>query len=268
MTEEVIETEENQHSESETKAMRLGWVPKDQFKGDPEKWRPAEDFLDRATNMLPLLQRDNEKLHRGMSRLEKRLEDQNRTFEEYQKYAEKAEERAYKRAKAELESKLDNAIQTADVAGAQQVRREIAALEEDHKTPERKSEPEKPKIDPAFQEWMEENTWFNKDPALTGYATKVFGQLEQNQSGRSPKELLAETKKKVMERFPEEFGINPKRDQAASVAAPNGGTAPAKKRGKSYDDLPADAKKACDRFVKAIPGYTRDKYVASYDWDN
>lgn len=262
------ENQEVQPSEAEVKAMRLGWVPKDQFKGDPEKHRSAEEFLERGVNMLPLLQRDNEKLHRSMSRLEKRLEDQSRTFEEFQKYSSGAEERAYKRAKAELEGKLDNAIQSADVAGAQQVRRELAALEDDRPKPAKVEErSDKPKVEPVFQEFMDENPWFNSDPALQGYAVKEFGKLEREQPGRSQKELLAETKKRVMDKFPEEFGINPRREAASAVASPNGGTASPKKKGKTYDDLPADAKKACDKFVKTIPGYTRDKYVAAYDWD-
>jgi hypothetical protein len=80
--------------------------------------------------------------------------------------------------------------------------------------------------------------------------------------------MLAETKKRVMERFPEDFGINPRREQAASVAAPNGGTAPAKKKGRTFDDLPQDAKKAYEKFAKIFgKDYTKEKYLASYDWD-
>lgn len=265
---ETENTDDVQLSEAEEKAIRLGWVPKDQFKGDPDKWRPAEDFLERGVNMLPLLQRDNEKLHRGMSRLEKRLEEQNRTFEEFQKFTENAEKRAYERARSELESRLDGAIQTADVVAAQQARKELAALENERPKPvEKPREDDKPKVDPVFKDWMDENPWFNSDPALAGYATKVFGQLERTQAGKSHAELLAETKKKVQEKFPEEFGINPKREAAASVASPNEGGGSTRKKGKTYADLPADAKKACDRFVKTIPGYTVEKYLSSYDWN-
>lgn len=258
-----------QENETETKARRLGWVPLEEFKGDPDKHRSAEEFLERGFNMLPLLQRDNDRLHRGMSRLEKRLEDQSRTFEEFQKFSEKAEERAYKRAKSELEAKRDSAIQNADTASAQQAIRELNALESDRPAP--KTEPSKdnkPAPDPVFQDWMAENAWFTADPALQGYATKIFGQLEKTQPGVPPAQLLAETKKRVMDKFPEEFGINPRREAAAAVSTPSGGAAVSKKKGKTYEDLPAEAKRACDKFVKTIPGYTRDKYVADYEWDN
>ena len=262
---EVVAPELN---ETEQRAMRLGWVPKDQFKGDPDKHRSAEEFLDRGVNMLPLLQRDNEKLHRGMSRLEKRLEEQSRTFEEFQKFSTSVAEREYERGKREAEARLDTAIQNADVDGAKQARRDLAALESDKPRPvEVRKEPDKPDVDPDIREWMDENPWFNKDGVLTAFAGEVFGGLEREQSARPRKELLAETKKKVMERFPEKFGINPRREAASAVSEPSGGAASAKKKGKTYEDLPADAKKACDKYVRTIPGYTREKYVKDYDWD-
>jgi len=268
MSEEAQEIEQPQLSEAETKAMRLGWVPQDQFKGDPDKWRPAEEFLDRGMNMMPLLQRDNEKLHRSMTKLERKLEGQSRVFEEFRTFSEGAQKREYERGRAEAEGRLDKAIQEADVAAAQQARRDLAALENDKPKPvERKEEP-KPDIDPDIQGWMGENPWFNKDATLTAYAGEIFGQLENTNADKSKRELLAETKKRVMERFPEKFGINPRREAAASVSSPNGDGGAPKKKGKTYDDLPADAKKACDKFIRTIPGYTKEKYVADYAWDN
>jgi hypothetical protein len=218
--------------------------------------------------MLPLLQRDNEKLHRGMTRLEKRLEEQSRTFEEFQKFTSEAQKREYERGKREAEAKLDNAIQSADVDGARQARRELAELENNKPVPKTETKTEtKQEVDPVFQSWMDENPWFGKDPALSGFANKVFAQLENSQPGQSHAERLAETRKRVVEKFPEEFGINPRREGAATVAAPQGGSAPPKKKGKTYDDLPPDAKKACDKYVRTIPGYTREKYCKDYEWD-
>ena len=79
--------------------------------------------------------------------------------------------------------------------------------------------------------------------------------------------MLAETKKRTMNKFPEKFGINTRREEPASVSTPSGQVTTQRSRKKTYDDLPAEAKSACDKFVKTIPGYTRDKYVAAYDWD-
>lgn len=269
MSEETLQEETtHQENEVESRAKRLGWVPKDEFKGDPERHRSAEEFLERGQNLLPILQRDNERLHRTVDRLEKRMTEQLAVFSEFQQHSEKAEERAYKRAKAELEAKRDAAIQSADVDGARQAQRELDALTEDKPAPKPEARrEEKPAVDPVFASWMDENPWFNKDPELHGAAVKIYGVLEREKPGVAAAELLAETRRRIVAKFPEEFGINPRREGAASVAEPNGGTAPPKKKGKTYEDLPADAKKACDRFVKTIPGYTREKYVKDYEWE-
>ena len=252
-------------NEAETKAKRLGWVPKEEFKGDPDKHRSAEEFLERGEQMLPFLKRDNDKLHLSMSKLEKQLAEQAQTFTKFVEFTSKGEERAYNKAKAELEAKLDGAIETADVAGARQVRKEIAEHEASKPEP---VEVQKPtvQLDPVIQGWIAENEWFQKDKALNAVAVDIFGELEQEQPGVSKAELLAETKRQVMDKFPKKFGLNPNRDNAASVATP-GGVAPKKKAGKTYEDLPADAKAACTKFVKTIPGYTREKYVKDYEWD-
>ena len=254
--------------DTEARARRLGWVPKEDFKGDPDKHRSAEEFLERGETMLPLLKRDNDRLHDGMTKLERRLEEQAKTFTQYVEFASKAEERAYKRALSELEAKRDAAIETADVNGAKQAQRQIDDLnKEAASAPKPEPKTDTPQLDPVISRWQAENEWFDKSASLRTYAIEVFGDLERQFPGKSKSELLAETKQKTMERFPDKFGINPKREGASAVNEPSAGNPPRKKAGKTYDDLPAEAKKACDKFCKTIPGYTKDKYVKDYEWD-
>lgn len=259
-------------NEAEAKARRLGWVSKDEFKGDPDKHRSAEEFLQRGETILPILQRDNKKLHENFSKVEKELRETRETLQSFSEFASKSEERAYKKAKAELETKLDTAISTADVDQARQIRKEMADLEVDPPTPPKREqkpigEADKPAVDPVIQSWINDNDWFNKSLALRSYASEEFGELEKRYPGKSREELLAETKARTVEKFPEKFGINPKRDGAAAVAAPGGVAQARKPAGRTYDDLPAEAKRACDKFVKNIPGYTKEKYVKDYEWD-
>jgi hypothetical protein len=274
MTEAALAEAENvtEGNEAEAKARRLGWVSKDEFKGDPDKHRSAEEFLQRGETILPILQRDNKKLHDTVGRLEKKLEETTETLKTFSEFASKAEERAYKKARTELEAKLDTAISTADVEQARQIRKEMADLETDPPKPPKKDpkpvgQPDQPQVDPEIQAWISENDWFNKSQALRGYASETYGELEKAFPGKSRSELLAETKQRTVERFPEKFGVNPKREGAAAVAAPGGVASQRKPAGKTYDDLPAEAKRACDKFVKNIPGYTKEKYVKDYEWD-
>lgn len=259
-------------NEAEAKARRLGWVSKEEFKGDPDKHRSAEEFLERGETILPILQRDNKKLHENFSKVEKELRETRETLQSFSEFASKSEERAFKRAKAELEAKLDTAISTADVDQARQIRKEMADLEVDPPKPPKREpkpvgEPDKPVVDPEIQSWIDQNDWFNKSMALRGYATEVYVDLEKQFPGKSRSELLSETKQRTVERFPEKFGVNPKRDGAAAVAAPGGVAQTRKPAGRTYDDLPAEAKRACDKYVRTIPKYTKEQYCKDYEWD-
>jgi hypothetical protein len=257
-------------NDAETKARRLGWVPKEEFRGDPDKHRSAEDFLKRGEEILPILQRDNKRLHENFGKVEKQLKETQETLQTYSEFAKKAAEREYKKSLRELEAKLDAAIELADVNQARQLRKEIAELDGGDPAPRPKTEPvgepDAPKVDPEVASWIEQNDWFNRSASLRTYAVEEFGELEKRYPGKTKTELLAEVKQRTVDRFPDKFGVNPKRDGAATVASPTG-DASRRKTGKTYDDLPAEAKKACDKYVRTIPGYTRDKYVKDYEWD-
>jgi hypothetical protein len=258
-------------SDAEAKARRLGWVSKEEFKGDPDKHRSAEEFLQRGETILPILQRDNKKLHDTVSRFEKELRETKEAAAGVEDLVRKSAEREHKKALRDLERRLDAAIETADVTQARQIRAEISELQGGEPAPKREpkpvGEPDKPAVDPEIQSWIDQNDWFNKSVALRGYATEVYGDLEKQFPGKSRSELLSETKQRTVDRFPEKFGVNPKRDGAAAVAAPGGVASTKKPAGRTYDDLPAEAKRACDKFVKNIPGYTKEKYVKDYEWD-
>ncbi len=261
-----------QEGETETRARRLGWVPKEDFRGDPDKWRPAEEFLDRGERILPILQRDNDKLHRRLSEVETMLKETREASKELLEFTSKSEQRAYERAKSEIEARIEQAAANADANAVRSEMRNLDDLNKQHqpkaetKTEQRREAPQ-PQIDPEIQTWIDHEPWFNKDRALNAYAIDTYGELERARPGMTTAERLAETKRRTMDKFPEKFGVNPDRERPSTVSTPNsGGTS--RKKGKTYDDLPADAKKACDKFVRTIPGYTREQYVKDYSWED
>jgi hypothetical protein len=68
---------------------------------------------------------------------------------------------------------------------------------------------------------------------------------------------------------PEKFS-NTRREAPSAVGASNGGAPMRKKNDKSYENLPAEAKKACDKLVTQMKShkkpFTREEYVANYEW--
>lgn len=259
--------EKPQPNEAETEARRLGWVDKEEFRGDPDKWRPAEEFLDRGKRILPIVLRDNEKLQRKIGALESRFESLTKATEEMVEHHRKGEERAYHRAKAELQAKIEQAAQNADLPAVRAAMAEHDALDKTREAP-KKAEDKKPvpQVDPKLMDWVSENPWFNADRMLNTYASEAYDKLFKDAPGMSVEDRLAETKRLTIEKFPEKFGINPAREAASKVSTPTGGSG-GRKRSRGYDDLPDDARKACDHFVRTIPGYKREDYLKDYEWE-
>lgn len=256
----------------ESEARDYGWAPKENFKGPPERWRPADEYVEWAkqsgrlprgefekiTKLVPVIRQENE-------HLKSQLAEVKDTLNQFVEFSTKAEERAFNRAKAELEAKVEAAANNADPVAARAAMQELAALRPEAPKPTPKPETPTVALDPVIQDWLGKESWYTdpKNRALNAFATDVFDEL----SGMPTEKRLAEVKRRTVDKFPEKFGLNPARENAAAVSTPTG-EPPRRKTGKTYDDLPAEAKKACDKFVKQIPGYTREKYVKDYDWND
>lgn len=267
---------------AEERARRMGWVPKEEFRGDPTRWRPAEAFVARAENELPVAQATLRRLERDALAKDRKIEslitnvaELTETLTEFRVFATKGEERAYKRAKAELETQFAAKVADGDVAGATAVRDEIAALGEPPAAPATKTAEQRREeaaaaatqtMDPITVQWIADNAWFNRDQTLNAFATNLHGVLLQTQPTMTLEENLSEVARRTRMAFPEKFPAARRANAAATVEQPTGTRRQGGSGAPGYDDLPADAKKACDRFVKTIPGYKREDYVAQYDW--
>lgn len=262
-----------ENADTESRAKRMGWTPKEKFKGDPDRWISAEDFVARGENELPILRERNRTLDRRLENTERELSglkttmgEQTAVLTEFRDFARKGEERAFTRAKAELEAQHRRQVAAADVDGADATRRELVELETT-KPAAKPADPLKdktttPQVHPEVLEFVEREPWFNADDEMRALAIAKHGKLFAQNPRMSMTENLAEVKREVMRRFPEKFE-NPARRQAAAVSEPST-TGPRKSNGKTYADLPAEAKAACDKFVRTIPNYKREEYVKTY----
>ena len=63
-------------SEIEEKAVAMGWVPLEEWKGDPEQHRPADEFVARGEQILPIVKKTAERRDfSGQERTERRHQD-------------------------------------------------------------------------------------------------------------------------------------------------------------------------------------------------
>lgn len=251
--------------EVEKRARMMGWVDKDGFKGDPERWRPADEFVKRADELMPIMRTQLRKYEDKFSKLTEELTTTRQTVEKVVKMSEKAGKIAYEQAMADITKRQLEAVAAGDT-------QKWMELEEGKRKVE-KPEPIKieqpaqttPNVEtPEFKAWHVDNDWYLNDPVMTRYA-HAYAQENPNPGGPSTfRGWLDGVRSAVAEAFPHKFA-NPNRGRPAGVdgGAQRGGGAGGGRK-KSYNDLPAEAKAQCDKYISSIKGYTREKYVADY----
>jgi hypothetical protein len=242
----------------ESEAKTDGWVPLAEWKGDPAKWIPAEDFVKRGENILPIL---NAKLRKERERTEslvatvEELKEGNKLFREFhEKTLTKAQaERA--QAIADLEEQRAKAITEGDGQTFTQT---------DKKLQELRAEPKKepPKESPEVTAWKAANTWYGTDVETSAIADGLSDVVARENPGLKGRAFLDKLTERVKSVVPHKFE-NPRRQEQITVDGQRKGS---NGKGRAYEDLPADAKLACDRFVKTIPGFTKEAYLTQYDW--
>ena len=95
MSEENKEAPENGQKElslMEQRAMESGWVPQDQWEGDPDAWRPAKEYLDRG-ELFTKIETQN-----------KTIKEMRRAMDDLRGHHAKVRETEYARALAELKT--------------------------------------------------------------------------------------------------------------------------------------------------------------------
>ena len=236
----------------EAEASKMGWTPKADFKGDPAKWRPADEFVERGKNMLPIVQAT-------VKRQERELAELKTTVKDFAAHQAKTEQRAYDRAMADLKAERAAAVAAGDGKTFAEVDDAIDQLKTEAQAKAAKAAAkEAPGDDPVYAEWETRNQTWLKDPKMNAYGESAAEYLRKAGEKATGAEFLEMVTKEVKEKFPDKFE-NPRRAAAASVE----GAAPAQRKGgKGYADMPAEARAACDRMAKN--GFSDPKAAADF----
>lgn len=258
-TENEVIQEVAQPSEAEVRASEQGWMPQDKWQGDPDKWVSAETFLERGEKHNGILRERNEKLNADIIALKEELRSSVRQFGTATR---KAEERAFQRAMKELHAEQVKAVEQGDTQTWSELEKEKTSLQSEFV--EAQKEPEQsPDQDPAFISWHTHNQWYNDDLDLTVYANQVAPILAPKYGNKATPEFYEAVAKAVKKKYPEKFR-NSNRDKPSPVQNSAQDVSKGKaNKGKKYNDLPPEAKAACDKFVNQQM-MTQEEYLAEY----
>ena len=191
-----------------------------------------------------------------------KLESANREFGEYKDAQLARSEERNKDLISELSLRRSQAVTDNDGEAFYKADREIEQVKNSMIAP-----PPQPngadQPNPLFDAWLINNDWYNDDPMLKAIADGVEGQVANE--GYSGPAYYSEVTRRVKEMSPGSFG---NKRQSGSTSVEAGGELDVKpdSSAHSYDNLPPEARAACDKFVSAGIS-TRESYLATFEWD-
>ncbi len=243
-------------------ATRLGWVPKEQFKGDPGKWIEADKFLERGKELLPFLRKNNESLSRSQqemyAELQKLRGELAATKQDMGTMQELHNEQLRERvaqARSDLLAQLKVAKREGDTDLEVDLTDKLTQLtdagkELDKKESEGKQEETQLPPNPSFQAWQAKNSaWFGIDPAKTNQAVAVGHWVKSENPNLLGEAFYAEVDKRMAQMQAGATGEDTSPRQPGKAAASRGTTGRSD-AGRTYADLPSEAKSQCDRYAK------------------
>ena len=261
----------NEVADVETRAKAMGWQPQSEFRGDPAKWRPAEEYVQRGEELLPIVQaserrlrQENQQLTGKLSALETQLRSAAESIDALKEFNTEATRKVAKEERAKTIAALAEARRNGDteteVALTDQLEEQRTAIKAAEAAPTSRAASATTggatAPHPEWSAWVAENSWFNSsdpsdrrrasitaaianelraDPANSSLQGKAYWDKAAAEADR----ILGGARREAPDK------VNGSR----TTGGAGSGTA-----GKSYADLPAEAKAACEKDVKRLVG--------------
>lgn len=204
-------------------ATEMGWTPQDKWRGDPEKWKPADEFVRRTVDV-----------NRNLTGRLRGLEDQVTTMA---RTSAVLTERAVTEAREKILAERQEAFEMGD---GEAFNRADKKLQELPTVPQVNIEP------PEVRSFRERNAWFGTDDQASAWAFNRAGEL--GKAGiTDPARQLAIVEREAKQLFPEHFPEEGPKPKPAPLNKPgNRGSAP---QAKTLSALPPGAQAMIKEYV-------------------
>lgn len=242
-----------------TEARDMGWKPKDEFQGDPERWVDAATYVDKGRHIMPILNQNNERL-RGEVRqrdaeiqeLQGKLGKVGESVEALEEFYKEDVKRRVEQERERIKDELKQAKRDGDINAEVDLTSELAQLDSklpvvEDKEPRRRAADKRPgngsaqdmDVPEDFKQWARENPWYGKDVTRTdlafGAAQRLRATLPPEVQGRPFMDKVAQEVEQTMRRL----GVRTPGKVEGSKGSPS-----RQAGGKTFADLPEDAKMA------------------------
>lgn len=279
-TEVVEQTQVPDQRQVEAEARELGWVPKERFRGAPERWTDAQEFLDHGKTYIPHLQSVNRKLSAEMQAIKQQNEDYARrqklletSVATLQASVETSVQGDLNAQEADLSEQIKAARKDGDFDTEESLRDKRDAIRQKLREPAKKSVDSSTTTvqtpvanimeSPEFKQFERDNPWFQEDTVMAAASIAVMATL--NKTPQAATMSLAQKFAHVETEVKKRFGLNSRPVTSKVEGARNEPGGGGDTSGKSYMDLPSDAKAACDLDGRRVTGPGK-RYKTEADW--
>lgn len=258
------------------RAEKMGWIPPTRFKGDPERFIDAEEYLERGETVLPIVKEHNRRLEAELAAVRGKATETEKALKAAQTAIAQIEERhtvatqkAVENARAQVKAQLAAASEAGDYEGVAELTDQLTQL----KTAEEVAKKAEPIVPPApapasftpppeMVEWNNENPWFGTDKRKTALALGIAQELREAGESATGRRFFDLVKAEMEQTLgaPAQPAASKVEGARNGMGAPRGGA-------KGFDALPADAKAACDADTRRFVGPGK-QYKTAAEWRN
>jgi len=244
---EQVEQQVVEPTETEKRAMEMGWRPKTEFEGDEDSFIDAKEFVRRK----PLFDK--------IEIQSKEIKNVRKAIEALQQHYTAREAAAVEQALSKLRTARQTAISDSDGESFEAIDTEIKRVEkESERLKQLETQPvvqQQEELHPEFQAWTSRNRWYNETSYMRNWAD-THG-VELARQGLKPAEVLVAIEKAVKKEFPQKF-TNPNKQSAPDVeSGQRGATSGAKGDGIELSD---QERKIMNTLVQSGT-MTKEKYL-------
>lgn len=262
-----------------------GWSPREEWRGNPSHWIDAGEYVQRSEQMIPILRSNLRKSEGELAALRRQVQEQNArlaaatesievltnisTEQSLNAAKEKRRELLRQRAEARkegdtdaeiaLEEQIEEVNSTITTLGAEETAPTPKGKRPAGRQPQQQEQPAgDPTQDPDYIAWTQANPWFGTDGRRTALATAIGSELRKDPAnnglqGRAFFDRITAEMNKFL-------GTQPRpssKVESGGAGGGGGGDSTRTSTGKSYNDLPQDAKEACTKQAKLVVGEGR-----------
>lgn len=242
------------------RALKAGWLPKDDFLSNPKNEGKEDDWVDfdEFNRRAPLFD--------AIGKLNKKIKDMEKANANLVQHHNNVKAQAVEEAIKQLREERADAIASGDGQRVNELDDQIDA--------QKAQQAEVQNQNPIFDAWLENNQWYNEDAELRNYATRIGKGYAIDNPDASPSEVFEYAEAETKARYREKF--EPPKPRASSVAGAKPSGKPAKATKKAGDtitlnDVPEEDRDSVRQIMFQFERngiMTREQYLQEYAKSN